>query len=158
MDILKDLNKKQKEAVQTTEGPVLIIAGPGSGKTQVLTYRIAYLISKNRVNPANILAVTFTNKAATEMRQRISSLLFNKNRGKTKQKLPTIGTFHGICARILRQEISLLGFKKRFTIYDKDDQLSLIKEVMKSLEINPCLLYTSPSPRDLSTSRMPSSA
>ena len=141
MDILKDLNKKQKEAVQTTEGPVLIIAGPGSGKTQVLTHRIAYLISKNKVNPANILAVTFTNKAATEMRQRISSLLFNKSRIKTKQKLPTIGTFHGICAKILRQEISLLGFKKRFTIYDKDDQLSLIKEVMKSLEINPEIFH-----------------
>ncbi len=127
--ILKDLNPRQKEAVTTVDGPILILAGPGSGKTRVLVHRLAYLIANN-ISAQKILAVTFTNKAAEEMKERIIKLL-NKKLG-----TPTIGTFHSICARILRQEINKLGFKKNFTIYDEDDQLNLIKKIMEKLEIN----------------------
>ena len=128
-EILKNLNPRQKEAVITTEGPVLILAGPGSGKTRVLTHRLAYLI-KSGIPPANILAVTFTNKAADEMKSRVKKLV-----GKLSN-LPFVGTFHSFCLRILRREIDKLGYKKSFVIYDEDDQLSLVKKIIENLEIN----------------------
>ncbi len=128
-NILKNLNSKQKKAVQTTEGPLLILAGPGSGKTRVLTHRLAYLIKKD-IASRNILAVTFTNKAAGEMKQRVNKLL---NR---ETSIPFIGTFHAFCLRILRKQIDKLGYKKSFVIYDEEDQLKLIKQVMNKLDIN----------------------
>jgi DNA helicase-2/ATP-dependent DNA helicase PcrA len=128
-DILKNLNPQQKEAVTTIHGPLLILAGPGSGKTRVLTHRLAYLIANN-VIPENILAVTFTNKAAEEMKQRILKLI-----GK-KIFAPVIGTFHSICLRILKKEIDKIGYRRSFTIYDEDDQLSVIKKIIIELEIN----------------------
>ncbi len=131
MDILKNLNLRQKEAVETTNGPILILAGPGSGKTRVLTHRLAYLIQLG-IKPENILAVTFTNKAADEMKGRTLKLLANEYR-----KLPFIGTFHAFCLRILKKEIRNLDYKTNFIIYDETDQLSLIKKVIKGLEIDP---------------------
>ncbi|MBD3282512.1 MAG: AAA family ATPase [Candidatus Portnoybacteria bacterium] len=130
MDALRELNPKQRKAVQTTEGPVLILAGPGSGKTKVLTYRLAYLMQKE-IRPENIIALTFTNKAAEEMKQRVSIIL-NK-----KSPLPFIGTFHSFGLRILRKEIDKIkGYKKSFTIYDEEDKKRLIKKLIKRLEIN----------------------
>jgi len=126
---LSDLNQEQKSAVQSIYGPVLIVAGPGSGKTRVLTHRIAYLIQKN-VPAENILAVTFTNKAAEEMRERVKNLL------KSYKTLPSIGTFHAICLQILRREIDKLGYQKNFVIYDEADQLSLIKQIIKDLQMD----------------------
>ena len=131
-NILTSLNPPQREAVETVAGPVLIIAGAGSGKTKALTHRVAYLILEKAVNPRNILAVTFTNKAAQEMKARITGLLENS----AKKDLPILGTFHSICARILRREIEPLGYKKDFTILDSDDQLSQIKKIMKELEMS----------------------
>ncbi len=128
-EILKNLNPRQKEAVTTVKGPILILAGPGSGKTRVLTHRLAYLIN-NGISPSNILAVTFTNKAADEMKSRIRNLV-----GKLSN-LPFIGTFHSFGLRLLRNEINKLGYKKTFVIYDEDDQISLIKQIIQSLEIN----------------------
>lgn len=129
---MKNLNPAQLEAVETTQGAVLIIAGAGSGKTKALTHRVAYLIREKKVSPRNILAVTFTNKAAQEMKERILGLL-----DEDKNKLPNIGTFHSICVRILRYEIEKLGYKKSFNIFDTQDQESLMKKVMKEMEINP---------------------
>ncbi len=131
-DILEKLNPPQREAVMTTEGPVLIIAGAGSGKTRALTHRAAYLICEKKVNPGNILAATFTNKAAQEMKERISKLL-----GGGASGLPYIGTFHSIAAKILRREIEKIGYKSSFNIYDDQDQLALVKKAMKGLEVNP---------------------
>ncbi|MDP1833804.1 MAG: UvrD-helicase domain-containing protein [Candidatus Moranbacteria bacterium] len=132
LNILETLNPAQKEAVVATEGAVLVIAGAGSGKTKALTHRVAYLIREKGVAPRNILAVTFTNKAAQEMKERILGLLDNN-----KDHLPLVGTFHSICVRILRQEIEKIGYKKTFNIFDTQDQESLVKKVMKELEINP---------------------
>ena len=129
IDFLKDLNPPQGEAVTQTEGPLLILAGAGSGKTRVLTYRIAYLIGAKKVFPSKILAVTFTNKAAQEMRTRVEKLL-----GKIGAPV-WISTFHSLCSRILRKEAKVLGYKTSFTIYDEDDSLSLIKKCMEKLEI-----------------------
>jgi len=149
-NILENLNERQKKAVIATDGPVLIIAGPGSGKTKVLTHRIAYIIGKGKINPTNILAVTFTNKAAQEMKNRVGALLketvyannpkihpapFEKG-GVSNIQYPVIGTFHNICVRILRQEAEAVGYKKSFVIYDGDDQISMIKKIMKELEVN----------------------
>ncbi|HRZ94999.1 MAG TPA: UvrD-helicase domain-containing protein [Candidatus Moranbacteria bacterium] len=132
-NILEKLNNSQKEAVTTTEGPVLIIAGAGSGKTRALTHRVAYLICEKRVRPGNILAVTFTNKAAQEMKERIKSLL-ESNGGDAN--FPVMGTFHSICVKILRREIDKIGFKTSFNIFDDQDQLALMKRTMKEMQID----------------------
>ncbi len=108
--LLAQLNEAQKQAVITTEGPVLVIAGAGSGKTRTLTHRIAFLIKEKKISPQNVLAVTFTNKAANEMKERILKLL--KASGLSETNPPTIGTFHSICVRLLRKEIEKLGYKK----------------------------------------------
>lgn len=133
------LNPEQQRAVLTTEGPVLILAGAGSGKTKTLTHRIAYLIDEKKVAPDSILAVTFTNKAAGEMKERIEKLLLQSAAAEFGGlKLPQyIGTFHNICCRILRREIEVLGYGKSFNILDSQDQESLVKKAMKELEINP---------------------
>lgn len=135
----KSLNPEQLRAVLTTEGPVLILAGAGSGKTKTLTHRIAYLIDEKKVSPDNILAVTFTNKAAGEMRERVERLLLQSAAAEFGGlKLPQyIGTFHNICCRILRREIEVLGYEKSFNIFDSQDQEALVKKAMKELEINP---------------------
>ncbi len=135
--LLDELNEKQKEAVIQTEGPVLVLAGAGSGKTRALTYRVAYLIQEKKINPRNILAVTFTNKAAGEMRERIKELLqLPAGTSPYSSNIPHVGTFHSICVRILRQEIEQIGYSKNFIIYDDRDQLALIKKVMKDLDIS----------------------
>jgi len=131
IDILKDLNPAQREAVTHASGPLLILAGAGSGKTRVLTYRIAYLIGVMGIHPAKILAVTFTNKAAGEMKERVEKLLGPAGSG------VWVSTFHSWCARILRTEAHLLGYTKNFSIYDDDDQISLLKICMNELEISP---------------------
>ncbi len=136
-NLLNQLNPKQQEAVVQTEGPVLILAGAGSGKTRTLTHRVAYLIKEIGVNPQNILAVTFTNKAAGEMADRIKELLgLPKEAGLYSSGLPTMGTFHSICVRILRREIEKIGYSNTFVIYDDQDQKSLMKRVMKDLDIS----------------------
>jgi DNA helicase-2/ATP-dependent DNA helicase PcrA len=136
MDILSNLNPEQKKAVITTDGPVLIIAGAGSGKTKVLTHRIAYLIYEKKINPLNILAITFTNKAADEMRKRTARILGRPEEERLRI-LPYLGTFHSICVRILREESKTLGFKSNFAIYDSTDQKTAIKKVMEKLQIDP---------------------
>ncbi len=134
---MRELNDKQREAVLQTEGPVLILAGAGSGKTRTLTHRIAYLIKEKKVNPQNILAVTFTNKAAGEMAERVRRLLgVAEEAGFYSSLLPVLGTFHSVCVRILRKEIEYLGYKKNFVIYDDQDQKALLKRVMKELSIS----------------------
>ncbi|MBX7060028.1 MAG: UvrD-helicase domain-containing protein [Pyrinomonadaceae bacterium] len=134
MDLLSTLNPQQAEAVSTTEGPLLILAGAGSGKTRVITVRIAYLIAEKGVAPHNILAVTFTNKAAGEMRSRVEELF----KGRGLQSAPLISTFHSLCVRILRQDIDKLeqGYKKTFTIYDTDDSMKVVKACIKDLGID----------------------
>jgi DNA helicase-2/ATP-dependent DNA helicase PcrA len=132
------LNPEQLRAVLQTEGPVLILAGAGSGKTKTLTHRIAYLIDEKKVSPNSILAVTFTNKAAQEMRERIDHLLSKSEAAEYgAQVLPQyMGTFHNICCRILRREIEVLGYGKNFNITDSQDQESLVKKAMKELDID----------------------
>ncbi|WP_163653720.1 DNA helicase PcrA [Listeria sp. PSOL-1] len=129
-ELLAGLNPEQKNAVETTEGPLLIMAGAGSGKTRVLTHRIAYLIKEREVNPYNILAITFTNKAAREMKARIGSLL-----GSTSESI-WISTFHSMCVRILRRDIDRIGYARNFTILDSGDQLSVIKGILKEKNID----------------------
>ena len=131
---LEDLNPVQKEAVQQLEGPVLILAGAGSGKTRVLVYRIALLLLQKKVNLNNILSVTFTNKAAREMRERTFQLLNRENY--FMNYTPWIGTFHSTCAHILRDNFSLIKNRSTFTIYDQQDQLRLVKKVIKDLDLN----------------------
>jgi len=130
MDILVDLNPAQREAVEIIEGPVLVLAGPGSGKTRVLTHRVAYLIKECGIDPCNIMAVTFTNKAADEMRGRLKEFL-----GRRLRRL-TLGTFHAICARILRRQAEHQDFTKDFVIYDQDDQLQLIRQALADLNLD----------------------
>jgi len=132
-DILKSLNDKQKEAVLSVKGPLLVIAGAGSGKTRALTNRIAYLIKEKGVSPWNILAVTFTNKAANEMKERIVKLL---NKEIDDPNLPAIGTFHSTCVRILRKHIHLLDYESHFNIYDTADQQILMKHVLADLNMD----------------------
>jgi len=133
MDILEGLNDAQKAAVETTTGPLLILAGAGSGKTKTLTHRIAYLLTHERVWPNEILAVTFTNKAAREMRERLASLAGQQN---TRSFMPWMGTFHGICVRLLRTDGQTIGIAQNFVIYDEDDRQGLIKQAMKELSIS----------------------
>src|SRR5215813_5672541 len=130
-DFLSQLNEQQREAVLATEGPLLILAGAGSGKTRVIAHRIAYLIAEKKVPSWNILAVTFTNKAADEMRQRVQRLL----RTQERNDLPLVSTFHSLCVRILRQDIEKLNDKytRRFTIYDQDDSIRLMKQAIRDL-------------------------
>ena len=131
MSIYDTLNDRQKEAVLCTEGPLLILAGAGSGKTRVLTHRIAYLIEECGVNPWNILAITFTNKAAGEMRERVDKIV-----GFGSDSV-WVSPFHSTCVRILRKHIDLLGYDTNFTIYDTDDQKSVMKDVIRSLDLDP---------------------
>ena len=130
MSIYDTLNEEQKNGVFTTEGPVLILAGAGSGKTRVLTHRVAYLIEECGVNPYNIMAITFTNKAAGEMRERIDDMV-----GYGSESI-WVATFHSTCVRILRRYIDRLGYSTNFTIYDADDQKTLMKEICKRLQID----------------------
>jgi DNA helicase-2/ATP-dependent DNA helicase PcrA len=134
MDILSSLNAQQREAVTTTDGALLILAGAGSGKTRVITVRIAYLISEKNVPPYNIMAVTFTNKAAGEMRERVEALL----KGERLSSAPLISTFHSLCVRILRQDIEKLqeGYTKSFTIYDTSDSQKVIKACVKDIGLD----------------------
>ena len=129
-DLIEGLNDKQKEAVLNTDGPCLVIAGAGSGKTKVLTHKIAYLMAEKNIKPWNILAITFTNKAANEMKQRVENLV-----GEAAKDM-WIGTFHSICVRILRKTIDRIGFDSSFLIFDTSDQKILIKECMKTLKID----------------------
>ncbi len=131
MDILAGLNPAQKEAVEAIDGPVLILAGPGSGKTRVITHRVAYLVRSCGVNPRRIMAVTFTNKAAREMEERLKKLVS----GLVKDL--TLGTFHAICARILRIDGKAIGIDSQFTIYDDDDQISLLKKSLQEIGLDP---------------------
>lgn len=134
MDLLKDLNPAQCEAVTTMSGPLLILAGAGSGKTKTLTHRIANLIASQAVYPDEILAVTFTNKAAREMRERLAVLLGQNS--VSRNFMPWMGTFHGVCVRMLRIEGESIGISKNFVIYDEDDRQGLIKQAMKQLSIS----------------------
>ncbi len=132
--LLEDLNPEQARAVKTTEGPLLILAGAGSGKTKTLTHRIAYLLASAKATPFDILAVTFTNKAAGEMRERVAKLLGNdpENRG----FMPFMGTFHSICVRILRRDGQAIGIPSNFVIWDEADRLAAVKQAAKSLNID----------------------
>lgn len=127
------LNDKQLEACCTTDGPLLILAGAGSGKTRVITHRIAYLIDEMSVNPYNILAITFTNKAAAEMRERVDNLV-----GFGAESV-WVSTFHSMCVRILRKHIDKIGGTSSFTIYDASEQKTVVKEVLKYLQLDPKL-------------------
>ncbi|HHY73727.1 MAG TPA: DNA helicase PcrA [Bacillus bacterium] len=129
--LLSGLNPEQQAAVRATEGPLLIMAGAGSGKTRVLTHRIAYLLSEKDVAPWNILAITFTNKAAREMKDRVASIV-----GPTAEEI-WISTFHSMCVRILRRDIERIGFNRNFSILDTTDQLSVIKKILKEKNIDP---------------------
>ena len=130
MSIYDSLNEEQKKGVFTTEGPVLLLAGAGSGKTRVLTHRIAYLIDELGVNSYQIMAITFTNKAAGEMKERVERLV-----GMGAESI-WVTTFHSTCVRILRRFADRLGYDNNFTIYDTDDQKSVMKDVCKHLQID----------------------
>ena len=134
MSALSSLNPEQREAVLHTDGPLLILAGAGSGKTRVITSRIFHLISERIAAPYEILAVTFTNKAAEEMRTRVEQLLGEDCRD------AWISTFHSLCARLLRREAPAIGLSRDFVIYDSSDQLSVVKQAMKSLGIDDKLI------------------
>ena len=129
LGLLRGLNSVQKEAVEYTDGPSLILAGAGSGKTKVLTHKIAYLIDRKRITPSQILALTFTNKAAREMQQRISQLI------NLKAEDLWCSTFHSFFARLLRRDCEKLGFSSNFSIYDEKDQLNLIKLIISDLNL-----------------------
>ena len=134
MDFLSSLNSSQREAVLTTEGPLLILAGAGSGKTRVITHRIAYLIGNGYAEPDQVLAVTFTNKAAEEMRTRVEQLL-----GEDCRQV-WLSTFHSLCARLLRREAPAIGLSRDFVIYDSSDQLAVVKQAMKALDVDDKLI------------------
>ena len=129
--ILEGLNPAQRQAVETAEGPLLIVAGPGSGKTRVITHRVAYLVSECDIRPYRILAVTFTNKAANEMKERLQRLLG----GRAEDLM--MGTFHAFCARLLRRDGQHIGLDSNYTIYDEDDALSLVKQAMEETDVDP---------------------
>jgi hypothetical protein len=129
--ILEGLNDAQRQAVETVEGPLLIVAGPGSGKTRVITHRVAYLVNECGVRPYRILAVTFTNKAANEMKARLEGLL-----GGSAEDL-VMGTFHSFCARLLRRDGHHVGLEPNYTIYDEEDALNVVRRAMEELAIDP---------------------
>ena len=129
-DILEGLNREQREAVEHVSGPLLILAGAGSGKTKVITHRVAHLISQAGVPPYRILAVTFTNKAAQEMRSRVIDLVGPVGHG------VWVSTFHSLCARILRSDIETLGYRRSFSILDESDQVAAMKRVLEQLNIS----------------------
>lgn len=134
LKVLEDLNEEQREAVLEIDGPVLMLAGAGSGKTKTLTHRLAYLVQERKIDPANILAVTFTNKAAGEMRRRVARLLkFNEE---NTQYMPFLGTFHSIANRILRREAAEIGFNSNFLIYDSSDSHALIKTIIRKMHLD----------------------
>ncbi|MCX8067979.1 MAG: UvrD-helicase domain-containing protein [Anaerolineae bacterium] len=130
-DLLKDLNPQQQKAVTVSDGPVLVLAGPGSGKTRVLTYRVAYLVLERGIPPWRVMAVTFTNKAAQEMGERLQRLL-----GHARAADLTLGTFHATCARILRREGEAIGIPSNYVIYDTDDQMAVVRQALKDLDID----------------------
>src|SRR6266705_113951 len=130
MDFLHSLNPEQREAVLHVRGPLLILAGAGSGKTRVITSRVAYLVGDGHANPENVLAVTFTNKAAEEMRTRVETLLGNDC------SRMWVSTFHSLCARLLRREAPAIGLSRDFVIYDSSDQLAVVKQALKELHID----------------------
>ena len=130
MNLLEGLNNKQYEAVTNTEGPCLVIAGAGSGKTKVLTHKIAYLMAEKGIKPWDILAITFTNKAANEMKSRVETLV-----GDIAKDM-WIGTFHSICVRILRKQIDRIGFDTSFIIFDTSDQKTLMKQIIKAQNLD----------------------
>ena len=134
MDLLAGLNPAQADAVQTSSGPLLILAGAGSGKTKTLTHRIGHLIAHESIWPNEILAVTFTNKAAREMRERLGHLL--NQPGESRTFMPWMGTFHGICVRLLRIEGDVIGIARNYVIYDEDDRQGLVKQAMKQLSFD----------------------
>src|SRR6195952_3622651 len=129
MQFLETLNPEQRDSVLHTTGPLLILAGAGSGKTRVITSRIAYLVGERHAQPHEVLAVTFTNKAAEEMRERVTSLLGRDCSGMW------VSTFHALCARLLRREAPAIGLSRDFVIYDSSDQLSVVKQALKALQI-----------------------
>src|SRR4030088_2187973 len=129
--LLEGLNPHQREAVSHVDGPLLILAGPGSGKTRVIVHRVAYLLEVESVYPYNILAVTFTNKAARELRERLDGLV-----GPEQARGLSVGTFHSLCARWLRRDIKHLGRDPGFVIYDDNDQIDLVKQILKEQEID----------------------
>ncbi|MEI3613805.1 DNA helicase PcrA [Pseudogracilibacillus sp. SO30301A] len=131
IEFLSSLNKEQQEAVKHTEGPLLIMAGAGSGKTRVLTHRIAYLMDEKGVSPRNILAITFTNKAAREMKERVEKLVGSES------EAMWVSTFHSMCVRILRRDIERIGYSRNFTIIDSSDQQTVMKQILKNLNIDP---------------------
>src|ERR1700755_2085580 len=131
MPFRDQLNPQQREAVETTEGPVLILAGAGSGKTRVITYRVAHLVENREVRPEQILAVTFTNKAADQMKYPVRNLLRAARSGD-----PLISTFHSFCVRLLRREIEALNYTRDFTIYDEADQLQVVKAAMRDPKVD----------------------
>src|SRR6266404_2267854 len=134
MDLLSQLNEQQREAVTSADGPLLILAGAGSGKTRVIAHRIAYLIAERGIWPRNILAVTFTNKAAEEMRNRVNKILAGLELG----SVPLISTFHSLCVRVLRRDIEALnaGYSRSFTIYDQDDTVRLTRNCLRDLGLD----------------------
>ena len=161
---LNDLNPQQREAVEAVEGPLLILAGAGSGKTRVITYRVAHLIENLDVAPESVLAVTFTNKAASEMAERVEKLVGLRAGGQ-----PLISTFHSFCVRVLRRDIEQLnvtpekGYRRSFAIYDEADQLMVVKAAMKRLglddrQLTPDRKSTRLNSSHIQKSRMPSSA
>jgi DNA helicase-2/ATP-dependent DNA helicase PcrA len=131
MELLSDLNPAQRRSVEILDGPVLVLAGPGSGKTRVLTHRIAYLVKECGIDPYNVMAVTFTNKAAREMRSRLAHLI-----GQGRLDRLTMGTFHAICARLLRREAAAIGLRPNFVIYDRDDQIGLVRQALRELNLD----------------------
>jgi DNA helicase-2/ATP-dependent DNA helicase PcrA len=147
--LLQKLNSQQREAVEAIDGPLLILAGAGSGKTRVITHRIAYLVEQRGAAPDSILAVTFTNKAAAEMAQRVERLMGHASLAK-----PLISTFHSFCVRLLRRDIEALkvgneGLTRAFAIYDENDQQAIVKQVMRRMGLD-----TSSSPRERSLGRI----
>jgi DNA helicase-2/ATP-dependent DNA helicase PcrA len=128
---LADLNAEQRRAVETLDGPVLVLAGAGTGKTRVLTTRIAHILATGRARPSEILAVTFTNKAAREMKERVGDMV-----GQVVEGMPWLGTFHAIGVKILRRHAELVGLKSDFTILDVDDQIRLLKQILAAENID----------------------